>query len=151
MSSMLPTLSFTFIEAGASLVGQRAALPVGAGAWPRCAGTVRVRRARAGPDAVAPGSSCRAGGAGLLLRPLLHAGVGHARCGVWRDERRRGREEAACAGVNLRRQQVRAGCFALLKIQARTAERREIDGVVRVAARHLGTEVVEVLREGHTA
>src|SRR3989442_13042004 len=62
MSSMLPIRSFTFIEAGASLVGQRAALPVGTGAWPRCARPVRVRRARAGPDAVAPGSSCRAEG-----------------------------------------------------------------------------------------
>ena len=62
MSSMLPIRSFTFIEAGASLVGQRAALPVGAGAWPRGRRPVRVRRARAGPDAVAPGSSCRAEG-----------------------------------------------------------------------------------------
>ena len=58
MSSMLPIRSFTFIEAGASLVGQRAALPVGAGAWPRGRRPVRVRRARAGPDAVAPGSAC---------------------------------------------------------------------------------------------
>jgi len=53
--------------------------------------------------------------------------------------------------MDLGRQQVRAGCFALLKIQARTVELREIDGVVGVAARHLGTEVVEVLREGHAA
>lgn len=58
MSSMLPIRGFAFIEAGASLVGQRAALPVGAGAWPRGGRPVRVRRARAGPDAVAPGSSC---------------------------------------------------------------------------------------------
>src|SRR5256885_4153425 len=67
MSSMLPTLSFTFIEAGASLVCQLAGLPVGAEAWPRGVRTVRVRVARAGPDAVAPEASCRlvfvAGGA----------------------------------------------------------------------------------------
>ena len=67
MTSMVATLSFTFIEAGASLVGQLAGLPVGAGAWRRGVRTVRVRRARGGPEAVAPGASGRlvvvAGGA----------------------------------------------------------------------------------------
>jgi len=53
--------------------------------------------------------------------------------------------------MDLGRQQVRAGGLALLKIRARTAGLRQVDGVVRVAARHLGTEVVEVLREGHAA
>jgi hypothetical protein len=53
--------------------------------------------------------------------------------------------------VHLRRQQVRAGDLALPKIQARTAGLREVDGVVGGAARHLGTEVVEGLGEGHAA
>ena len=40
-------------------MGQLAGLPVGAGAWPRGVRTVRVRRARGGPEAVAPGASGR--------------------------------------------------------------------------------------------
>ena len=67
MNSMVPTLSFTFMEAGASLVGQQAGFPVGAGVWRRGVRTVRVRRARGGPEAVAPDASGRlvvvAGGA----------------------------------------------------------------------------------------
>src|SRR5262245_49685926 len=67
MTSMVPTLSFTFMLAGASLVAQLAGLPVRAGTWRRGVRAVRVRRVRAGPEAVAPGASGRlvvvAGGA----------------------------------------------------------------------------------------
>ena len=59
MTSMVATLNFTFIEAGASLVGQLAGFPVVDGAWLRGVRTVRVRRARGGPEAVAPGASGR--------------------------------------------------------------------------------------------
>jgi hypothetical protein len=62
MSSMLPIRSFTFIEAGASLVGQRAALPVGAG--PRGARPARLRVVGAGPVS---GGSAAAGPAWRLV------------------------------------------------------------------------------------
>ena len=53
--------------------------------------------------------------------------------------------------MNLHRQQVHAGCLALLKVRAWTAGLRQVDGVVGVAAHDLGAEIVEILCERHAA
>ena len=138
MTSMVATLNLTFMLAGASLVGQLAGCP-------RRGWGLATRRAH---GAGATRTWRPRGGRSWRLR---QAGGGRWRDGVRRDERRRGGEGAECASVNLHRQQVHAGCLVLLKVRAWTAGLRQVDGVVGVAARHLGAEVVEILGEGHAA